>query len=338
MTGGGTAPLLSVRDLRTEFATEEGRFAAVDGVSFDLAPGEVLGIVGESGSGKSVTALSILRLILDPPGRITNGSITFDGENLLGKSERALRRIRGAKISMIFQEPMSSLNPVFTIGDQIMETVRRHQRLGRHAARQKAVAMLDLVGIPSAAKRLDEYPHELSGGMRQRVMIAIALACNPRLLLADEPTTALDVTIQAQILDLLKSLQAELDMSVILITHDLGVVAEFVDRVIVMYAGRIVEEADVNDAFETPLHPYTEGLLGSIPSLEDDVDRLPAIPGVVPNPFELPDGCRFAPRCGYARPPCRSGDIPLFRQASGRQYACIRHHDYQPGAVKGGLA
>jgi len=338
MTRSDVAPLLSVRDLRTEFATDEGRFAAVDGVSFDLAAGEVLGIVGESGSGKSVTALSILRLVPDPPGRITNGSITFDGESLLGRSERAMRRIRGAKISMIFQEPMSSLNPVFTIGDQIMETVRRHQRLGKHEARRKAAAMLDLVGIPSAAGRLDDYPHELSGGMRQRVMIAIALACNPKLLLADEPTTALDVTIQAQILDLLKSLQAELDMSVILITHDLGVVAEIVDRVIVMYAGRIVEEAGVDDAFEAPLHPYTEGLLGSIPSLEDDVERLPAIPGVVPNPFELPQGCPYAPRCGYVRPPCRAGDIPLFQRGPARRYACIRHHDYEPAPARGAAA
>jgi oligopeptide/dipeptide ABC transporter ATP-binding protein len=323
------ATLLSVRGLRTEFQSEEGPFAAVEDVSFDLAPGEVLGIVGESGSGKSVTALSILRLIPTPPGRIAGGEIWFDGRDLLKVSERRMRAIRGAAISMIFQEPMTSLNPVFTVGDQIIETVRQHERVGPRAARLKALEMLDKVGIPSPAQRLDEYPHQLSGGMRQRVMIAMALSCNPRLLLADEPTTALDVTIQAQILELLRELQAELGMAVILITHDLGVVAEFVDRVIVMYAGRVAETAGVHAIFEDPLHPYTEGLLGSIPSLDDERERLQVIPGVVPSPFELPPGCRYAPRCPYARPQCDGGEPPLFELRPGHRAACIRHTGYR---------
>jgi oligopeptide/dipeptide ABC transporter ATP-binding protein len=323
------APLLSVRGLRTTFRTEEGEFAAIDDVSFDLAEGEVLGIVGESGSGKSVTALSLLRLIPSPPGRIAGGEVVFDGRDLLTLPERRMREIRGAAISMIFQEPMTSLNPVFTVGDQIVETIRYHERIGQQAAVRRALDLLDQVGIPSPAQRLGEYPHQLSGGMRQRVMIAIALSCNPRLLLADEPTTALDVTIQAQILELLRSLQERFGMAVILITHDLGVVAEFVDRVLVMYAGRVVEQAAVHPIFEQPLHPYTEGLLGSNPSLDDERERLQVIPGVVPSPFALPPGCRYAPRCPYARPACDAADPPLLPLQPDHQAACIRHTGYQ---------
>jgi oligopeptide/dipeptide ABC transporter ATP-binding protein len=322
-------PLLSVRNLRTEFSGEDGRFAAVEDVSFDLDEGEVIGIVGESGSGKSVTALSILRLIPEPPGRIAEGRILFDGQDLLELSERRMRRIRGSRISMIFQEPMTSLNPVFTIGDQIVETIRFHERVGRRAARDRAVEILDRVGIALPAQRLDEYPHQLSGGMRQRAMIAIALSCNPSLLLADEPTTALDVTIQAQILDLLRELQEEFRMAVVLITHDLGVVAQHVDRVMVMYAGRVVEEAAVEDLFARPSHPYTEGLLKSIPSLEEEHERLDAIPGMVPSPFALPPGCRFAPRCPYAREACTIADPPLIEAGAGHRAACIRLVDYE---------
>jgi oligopeptide/dipeptide ABC transporter ATP-binding protein len=321
-------PLLRVRDLCTEFRTEDGVFAAVDGVDFELAAGEVLGIVGESGSGKSVTALSILGLIPSPPGRIARGEIVFEGVDLLGLREREMRAIRGADISMIFQEPMTSLNPVFTIGEQIIETIRHHESVSKRAASTRAVELLDLVGIPSPRARLSEYPHHLSGGMRQRVMIAIALSCRPKLLLADEPTTALDVTIQAQILELLRGLQAELGMAVILITHDLGVVAEFAQRAIVMYAGKVVEHASVEDLFDRPMHPYTEGLLASLPVLDEDRDRLQAIPGVVPSPFELPPGCRFGPRCLHARDACRAGEPPLLRR-DGRDVACIRHQDYR---------
>ena len=320
--------LLEVRDLRTEFHTEDGRFAAVDGVGFELAAGEVLGIVGESGSGKSVTALSILGLIPNPPGRVVRGEILFEGKNLLRLKEREMRAIRGADISMIFQEPMTSLNPVFTIGDQIVETIRHHESISVRAAKARAVELLDLVGIPSPADRLSEYPHHLTGGMRQRVMIAIALSCRPKLLLADEPTTALDVTIQAQILELLRQLQAEFGMAVIVITHDLGVVAEFAQRAIVMYAGKVVEHGTVANLFESPMHPYTEGLLASLPVLDEDQDRLQAIPGVVPNPFSLPAGCRFEPRCRYARDACRAADPPLLHR-DGRDVACIRHQDYR---------
>jgi oligopeptide/dipeptide ABC transporter ATP-binding protein len=322
--------LLNVHGLRTEFNTEDGVFAAVDGVSFELAAGEVLGIVGESGSGKSVTALSILGLIPNPPGRVTRGQIMFEGRDLLKLKERELRNIRGSDISMIFQEPMTSLNPVFTIGNQIVETIRHHENVSEKAARKRALELLELVGIQSPRERLDEYPHHLSGGMRQRVMIAIALSCRPKLLLADEPTTALDVRIQAQILDLLRRLQAEFGMAVILITHDLGVVAEFAQRAIVMYAGRIVEHASVEDLFERPLHPYTEGLLASLPVLDEDQQRLQAIPGVVPSPFELPPGCRFAPRCRYARSECNGAEPALLPAPypGGHEVACIRHWDY----------
>jgi peptide/nickel transport system ATP-binding protein/oligopeptide transport system ATP-binding protein len=255
--------------------------------------------------------------------------VRFEGRDLLTLSERRMRELRGAAISMILQEPMTSLNPVFTVGDQILETIRYHERTGQQAAVRRALDLLDQVGIPSPAQRMKEYPHQLSGGMRQRVMIAIALACNPRLLLADEPTTALDVTIQAQILELLRSLQERFGMAVILITHDLGVVAEYVDRVLVMYAGRVVEQAAVHPTFEQPLHPYTEGLLGSIPSLDDERDRLQAIPGVVPSPFALPPGCRYAPRCPYARPACDAADPPLIALQPDHGAACIRHTGYR---------
>jgi len=319
-----TTPLLSVKGLSTAF----GSATVVDRVSFDLAAGEVLGIVGESGSGKSVTALSIMRLIAHP-GRISTGSVHFEGEDLLAKSEAEMRKIRGARISMIFQEPMTSLNPVFTIGDQIMETLRQHQGMDRAAAKRRAVELLKLVEIPSAERRVDEYPHQLSGGMRQRVMISIALACSPKLLIADEPTTALDVTIQAQILDLLRGLQKELGMAVILITHDLGVVAEFVQRVIVMYAGRVAETGPVGGLFRTPQHPYAEGLLKSVPQLDHVVDRLPAIEGTIPSPHDFPPGCRFHPRCSYAKAPCAAIVPKLIELMPEHRAACIRHTGYE---------
>jgi peptide/nickel transport system ATP-binding protein len=304
------APLLSVRGLSLAFHTEEGRTTALRGVSFEVAPGKVLGIVGESGSGKSVTSLSIMRLLPIPPAVIEAGEITFGGRDLLSLREREMRAIRGREIAMIFQEPMSSLNPVHRVGDQIAEAIRAHESLSRREARDRAVALLRKVGIPDPEERARAHPHELSGGMRQRVMIAIALACGPRLLIADEPTTALDVTIQAQILDLLRSLREEFGMSIVLITHDLGVVAELADEIAVMYAGRIVEHAPVRELFERPRHPYTRGLLESLPSYQDNLrrDRLPTIPGVVPDLRELPPGCAFAPRCPLAEAICTTHD------------------------------
>src|SRR5690554_2681860 len=309
--------LLSVRGLKTHFYTEDGVVPAVDGISFDLERGGALGIVGESGSGKSVTSLSIMRLIPSPPGKIVAGEILFEGEDLLKKSEAEMRKIRGNDISMIFQEPMTSLNPVFTVGDQIMEAIMLHQRLDKKAAREKAIEMLKLVGIPEPQRRVDEYPHQLSGGMRQRVMIAMALSCNPKLLIADEPTTALDVTIQAQILDLMRKLREELGTAIILITHDLGVIAEMVEEVIVMYAGQIVERTDVRSLFRSPKHPYTEGLLGSLPKLGQKTERLQTIEGVVPSPFNMPEGCRFHPRCKYARDICAVEQPELLKLAEG---------------------
>jgi phosphonate C-P lyase system protein PhnK len=307
-----------VRDLSVAF----GRNTVVEGVSFDLAPGEILGVVGESGSGKSVTALSIMRLI-PSPGRVT-GRIDFAGQDLMALPEPRMREIRGRDIAMIFQEPMTSLNPVFTCGDQVMEALVHHRGLDRAGARAEALKLLKLVEIPSAERRLDDYPHQLSGGMRQRVMIAMALACRPKLLLADEPTTALDATIQAQILDLLRGLQRELGMAVVLITHDLGVVSEVAHRVLVMYAGRVVETSPAAKVFARPLHPYTEGLLASIPRLEGPIERLDAIPGQVPTPDAMPAGCRFAPRCRYAEPACAASPPPLAPRGEGRAAACIR--------------
>ncbi len=314
--------LLRVRDLKTYFVTEQGggTARAVDGVSFDLHAGETLGIVGESGCGKTVTSLSLLRLVPEPPGHILPGSfIELEGRNLLVLAPKQLRAIRGNEMAMIFQEPMTSLNPVFTVGDQIAEAAIVHQRLGRRAARARAIEMLVLVGIPDPETRVDAYPHQLSGGMRQRVMIAMALVCHPKVLIADEPTTALDVTIQAQILELLDRLQAELGMAVILITHDLGIVAGTVDRVLVMYAGEVVETATTPELFARPLHPYTEGLLASVPRLDTPLPRrrLHSIPGQVPAATAWPSGCRFHPRCPYAWARCAAEQPPLLDAGTG---------------------
>jgi len=305
--------LLRVENLRTWFASPSGPIRAVDGVDFALAAGGTLGVVGESGSGKSVSALSIMRLI-DPPGRIKDGShVFFEGRDLTTLSEGELERIRGAEISMVFQEPMTSLNPVYKVGDQIVEAVRLHRAVSPRAARARAQEMLELVGIPEAGRRLDDYPHQLSGGMRQRVMIAMALACDPKLIIADEPTTALDVTIQAQILELLTEIRERLGMSILLITHDLGVVAEMCDDVVVMYAGRVVERGPVEQVFTSPQHPYTEALLQSIPMLGmTQEEPLRVIRGTVPSPLDWPEGCRFRPRCDYAHDRCLE-QPPLFR-------------------------
>ncbi len=322
-------PLLRVEDLRVVFGPPGREQVAVDGVSLTLAPGEVLGIVGESGCGKTLTALSILRLIPSPPGRIAGGRILFQGQDLALVDEGAMNRIRGKEISMIFQEPMSALNPVFKVGEQISETLRVHDGLSRAKAREGALHMLERVGISNPEQRLDQYPHELSGGMRQRIMIAIALACRPKLLIADEPTTALDVTIQAQILLLLRELQSELGMAVVLITHDLGVVAQVVDRVAVMYAGRIVEEGSAAAVFEKPSHPYTRLLLESIPSLDQQQERLQTIPGMVPSLSNLPSGCRFHPRCPDVRPACRERAPAFFEVEAGHRAACIAVNGYR---------
>ncbi|MCX7380650.1 MAG: ABC transporter ATP-binding protein [Alphaproteobacteria bacterium] len=300
-----SAPLLSVRDLTVQFRTDAGWLTAVEQVGFELGAQETLGIVGESGSGKSVTALSILGLHAASTTRIPTGAIAYAGQDLLKLPDRAMRRIRGGEIAMIFQDPMSSLNPVLTVADQISETLMLHQGLDRKTARNRAIGLLDMVRIADAAHRVDAYPHQLSGGMRQRVMIAIAIACRPKLLIADEPTTALDVTIQAQILDLLRELQTELGMSVILISHDLGVIAEFARRVLVMYAGRVVEAAPSRALFRQPMHPYTSGLLAAIPPLNHDVTRLSTIPGSIPDPGRRIPGCRFSPRCTEAQTECR---------------------------------
>jgi len=289
-------PLLEVKGLKTYFYTEDGVVRAVDGVNFEVYPGEVLGLVGESGCGKSVTSLSIMRLI-SRPGRVDAGEILLDGENLLDLPEEEMIKVRGNRISMIFQQPQTALNPVFKVGDQLAEVLNVHQDMGREAGWRRAVALLKMVGVPDPERRVEAYPHELSGGMAQRVMIAMALACVPELLIADEPTTALDVTIQAQILDLMRDMRKEMGTSVILITHDLGVVAEMAERVAVMYAGEIVEQTDVNSLFDEPLHPYTQGLIGSIPVLGEIKEKLDVIPGSVPNLINLPPGCRFAPRC-----------------------------------------
>lgn len=314
--------LVDVRNLRTHFYTEDGVVPAVDGVNLYIKRGETLGVVGESGCGKSVTSLSIMRLIPNPPGKIVEGEIIFEGQDLVKLPESEMRKIRGNDISMIFQEPMTSLNPVYTIGDQISEAIQLHQGLNYKEATDKAVEMLRLVGIPLPERRVKEYPHQLSGGMRQRVMIAMALSCNPKLLVADEPTTALDVTIQAQILELMKKLKKELGMAIMLITHDLGVVAEMAERVVVMYGGKVVEEGDVVSIFKSPLHPYTEGLLKSIPRMDEDTDKLHVIEGVVPNPLHLPAGCRFNPRCPYVIDKCKESQPPLEQIAPGRFVAC----------------
>ena len=318
----GDAPLLEVTDLRVRFDTPGGRARAVDGLSFALRAGETLGVVGESGCGKSVTSLAVMRLLAEPPARVS-GQIRLRGAELLALPERAMREVRGNRISMIFQEPMTSLNPVLSIGRQIAESVRLHQGAGRAEARARAVEMLKLVQIPEAERRVDEYPHQLSGGMRQRVMIALALACRPEVLVADEPTTALDVTIQAQILDLIARLQQSLGMGVLLITHDLGVVAESCDRVIVMYAGRKVEEAPVDALFDRPLHPYTRALMASMPALNATSARLAEIPGLVPAPTEPRRGCSFAARCAHADARCTAQMPALQAYAPGHAAACF---------------
>jgi oligopeptide/dipeptide ABC transporter ATP-binding protein len=316
--------LLDVRDLRTSFFTQRGEARAVDGVSFSLDEGHTLGLVGESGCGKSVTSHSVMRLV-SPPGRIVSGSVMFEGKDLLALSEEEMREVRGDRIAMIFQDPMTSLNPVFTVGDQIAETIRLHQRVDRSAAWERAVEMMALVAIPDPRRRASSFPHELSGGMRQRVMIAMALSCTPKLLIADEPTTALDVTIQAQILELLARLQRELNLALLLITHDLGVVAEVCDDVAVMYAGTIVERGNVRQIFKRPAHPYTRGLLRSVPRLargKERVSRLESIEGVVPSLLALPSGCRFAPRCPHRIAMCEEAEPELLDAGEGQRARC----------------
>jgi oligopeptide/dipeptide ABC transporter ATP-binding protein len=328
-------PLLRIEGLSIVFRTSERVVHAVDGAGYDVRRGETLAVVGESGCGKSVTAMAVLGLLPRPPAEIRGGSIRFHGQELLSLPEASLRALRGNRISMIFQEPMTSLNPVFTIGDQIGEGLRLHRRLDAEAARLEAARLLELVRIPAPADRLDEYPHQLSGGMRQRVMIAMALACRPELLIADEPTTALDVTVQAQILELLQELKRELRMSILLITHDLGVVAETAERVVVMYAGTVVERAAVHELFARPQHPYTAGLFLSLPRLDHEHDELRPIEGSVPDPAKLPSGCRFHPRCPFAMPVCSEQNPELTRRATGGSEphvsACF-YIDQNPGA------
>lgn len=332
--------LLEVKDLKVHFFTDDGVVKAVDGVSFHINKGETLAVVGESGSGKSVTSLAAMRLIPNPPGKIVGGEILFRGKdgqvkNLATQDEASMRKIRGNDIAMIFQEPMTSLNPVYTVGDQISEAIILHQGKTKKEGLDLAAEMLDLVGIPEPKKRLSNYPHQMSGGMRQRVMIAMALSCNPSLLIADEPTTALDVTIQAQILELMNKLREEIGMSILFITHNLGVVAEMAERVVVMYAGRAVEEADVVPTFKSPLHPYTMGLLNSVPRLDlaaTHNQRLEAIPGNVPNPLNLPSGCAFHPRCKYFVEGLCNTDIPLLQDTgNGHMVRCVRWSEIQKG-------
>jgi peptide/nickel transport system ATP-binding protein len=320
------AHLLEVKNLRTHFPTRAGLVRAVDGVNFYLDRGELLGLVGESGCGKSITALSVMRLVA-PPGKIVSGEILFDGKDLLTLSDSQMRGMRGDDIAMIFQDPMTSLNPVFTVGEQIAEALRLHRKMSNKQAREATIEAMREVAIPDPARRVDDYPHQLSGGMRQRIMIAMALACNPRLLIADEPTTALDVTIQAQILELLDDLRKQRDLAVLLITHDLGVVAEVADRVAVMYTGRIVEESPVEELFARPKHPYTEGLLRSVPKLTSteivEKPRLETIEGVVPRPTDLPAGCHFAPRCRHRMPRCTEEEIPFYQLEGNVQVRCV---------------
>ncbi len=323
--------VLEVKGLETHFHTDEGVVRAVNDVSLYMDAEETLGLVGESGSGKSVTSLSIMRLIPSPPGRIASGQILFRGQDLVQQSPQVMRKIRGNDMAMIFQEPMTSLNPVYTVGDQIAEAVVLHQKLGRREALARAVEMLRLVGIPAPERRVREYPHQMSGGMRQRVMIAMALSCNPALLIADEPTTALDVTIQAQILELMKDMKRRFHTAILLITHDLGVVAEMADRVAVMYAGKIVEEATTVELFRQPLHPYTEGLLASIPRLDTPPsERLHVIDGSVPNLLHLPQGCAFAPRCPKVMDICRIKEPPMTAVDDSRKVSCWLHIDHKP--------
>ena len=323
----GAGPLLAIRDLCVEFDTDAGPLRVVEHVDLEVASGQVVGLVGESGSGKTVTSLSIMRLLASPPGRITGGEICFEGQDLLALSFEQMRRIRGSEIGMVFQDPMTSLNPAYTIGNQLAEAVRLHEDISRKEARQRALEMLELVAIPDPAQRMHEFAHQLSGGMRQRVMIAMALICSPKLLIADEPTTALDVTIQAQILDLLRSLQTERNLGVLLVTHDLGVIADVCDQVAVMYAGQIVEQGSVDDLFERPRHPYTEGLLRAMPQTGKVGETLFVIPGQVPSPSAMPVGCRFHLRCPYAVDACRSDAIELVDVGDGQRSRCIRHDE-----------
>ena len=317
------APLLEVRDLKTYFFTDDGVVKAVDGISYDIEAGETLGLVGESGCGKSVSALSLLRLIPSPPGRIVSGEVLFEGEDLLKVSDNAIRRVRGNRIAMIFQEPMTSLNPVLTISRQLTEALELHLKLDGTAAKQRAIQLLDMVGIPEAAARIDDYPHQFSGGMRQRVMIAMALSCNPKLLLADEPTTALDVTIQAQVLEILARLSREFGTAVIIITHNLGVVARYADRVNVMYAGKIIETATAKTLYANPKHPYTVGLLTSVPRLDQErKSKLIPIEGVPPDLINMPPGCPFYPRCTYRVDKCAQEMPPLIDVEAGHRVAC----------------
>ncbi|URJ44448.1 ABC transporter ATP-binding protein [Paenibacillus polymyxa] len=326
------AQLLEVTNLRTEFKTAAGTIRAVDGVDLSVSKGETLGIVGESGCGKSITSLSIMQLLPKGLGKIAAGEVRFNGENILDFSERKMRSIRGNEMAMIFQEPMTSLNPVFKIGKQIAESARYHHGVSKHKAKDMAVDMLTKVGIPRPEKVAASYPHELSGGMRQRVMIAMAMVCNPKLLIADEPTTALDVTIQAQILDLMRELQKSEGTSILMITHDLGVVAEMCDRVVIMYAGKVVEETDVKTLFKDPKHPYTQSLLASLPQLNSDQERLASIPGQVPNPLDMPKGCRFAPRCQFAKEICHAEAPELTEVEPGHKSRCLLqqegYHEY----------
>ncbi|WP_128893960.1 ABC transporter ATP-binding protein [Longirhabdus pacifica] len=320
--------LLEVKNLKTHFFKKKQVIPAVDGMDLTIKKGETVALVGESGSGKSMTSLSIMRLVPSPGGKIVDGQIMYDGKDLLTISENDMVDIRGNDISMIFQEPMTSLNPVLTIGDQITETLIAHQKLSQREAKKRAVELLEMVGFSRAKAILNDYPHRLSGGMRQRVMIAIAMSCNPKLLIADEPTTALDVTIQAQILDLMKDLSNKFDTSILLITHDLGVVSEVADRVIVMYCGQVVEESSVNDIFENALHPYTQGLINSVPSIDDDIDRLESIEGNVPTPDQFPTGCRFAPRCPKAFDKC-SLHMPTLKKIDERSIRCFLYEEEQ---------
>ncbi|MUK89337.1 ATP-binding cassette domain-containing protein [Ornithinibacillus sp. L9] len=329
-----TEEILKIKDLHTHFFTDNGEIPAVDGVSLSIKKGEVVGIVGESGCGKSVTSLSIMQLIPSPPGKIVSGTIDFKGENLVHASNKRIKQIRGNEISMIFQEPMTSLDPLFTIGNQIREAIRIHQKVSKKEANQKSVEMLKLVGIPRAEEVMNDYPHQLSGGMRQRVMIAIAMACDPEILIADEPTTALDVTIQAQILDLMKKLNEEKETAVLLITHDLGVVAEICDRVVVMYAGQVVEEGTTREILKDPRHPYSQGLIRSLPKLHEKDQKLYSIPGTVPKPKMGMVGCRFRDRCRFVHERCYQENPELFSLENNRLSRCFLSDDAEGKVVK----
>lgn len=321
------AALLEVKGLKTHFFKKKTVIPAVDGVDLSINKGETVAIVGESGSGKSITSLSIMKLVPSPAGKIVEGEIILDGRNLVDLSESDMCKVRGNEISMIFQEPMTSLNPVLTVGEQITEVLMYHQKMSKVEATKKAIEMLEMVGFSRAAELVNDYPHRLSGGMRQRVMIAIAMSCNPKLLIADEPTTALDVTIQAQILDLMKDLSRKFDTSILLITHDLGVVSEIADKIVVMYGGQVVEQSPVDDLFDEPLHPYTVGLMNSVPAIEGEIERLQSIEGNVPSPENMPKGCRFAPRCSKAFDRCFAEQPQLKQMGPGRSVRCFLYDD-----------